>query len=63
MGRGDGGHGADTYLTWTIRRGAGGTVVRLSVDEPGDDDGAEVEDAWLPVLGDLHALLAGAEVP
>jgi uncharacterized protein YndB with AHSA1/START domain len=61
----EGGHGADTYLTWTIRRGAGGSVVRLVVDEPdgdGEADEAEVEDVWLPVLADLHALLAGAEV-
>jgi uncharacterized protein YndB with AHSA1/START domain len=61
----EGGHGPDTYLTWTIRALDGGSVVRLYVDEPGgasDDERREVEDAWLPVLADLHALLAGAEV-
>jgi uncharacterized protein YndB with AHSA1/START domain len=57
----DGGHGPDTYLTWTIRPGRAGTgsLVGLAVDEPGGDaDRAAVEDDWLPVLADLHALLA-----
>jgi uncharacterized protein YndB with AHSA1/START domain len=57
----DGGHGPDTYLTWTIRpsRAGTGSLVGLAVDEPGGDaDRAAVEDDWLPVLADLHALLA-----
>jgi len=59
----DGGHGPDTYLTWTIRPVGAGSVVRLYVDSPGgavDED--EVEEHWLPVMADLFALLAGAEV-
>src|SRR5262245_5701150 len=57
----DGGHGPDTYLTWTIRPGrdGAGSLVHLAVDEPwGDSRRAEVEDDWLPALADLHALLA-----
>jgi uncharacterized protein YndB with AHSA1/START domain len=61
----EGGHGPDTYLTWTIRPAAahGGAVVGLAVDEladgkDGDADARAVEDDWLPPLADLHALLA-----
>jgi len=59
----DGGHGPDTYLTWTIRPVGTGSVVRLYIDQPGGAiDEVEVEDHWLPVMADLYALLAGAEV-
>lgn len=47
-----------TYLTWEIRSGGTGTVVRLYVDEP---DVAfpthEEEDVWLSVIADLRSLL------
>ena len=46
---GGGGDDDPTYVTWTLLRVDGGTLVRLLVDEiDGDDDEATV--AWLPVL-------------
>jgi uncharacterized protein YndB with AHSA1/START domain len=50
-------HDPATFLTWQLRTGAGGTTLRLQVDEiegSGDDD---AEDTWLPVLAALRALL------
>lgn len=52
-------------MTWELRAAAGGTVVRLYVDEPGDEDAGErqeVEDTWLASLADLQGILA-AGVP
>jgi uncharacterized protein YndB with AHSA1/START domain len=53
--------GTCTYLTWGLREGCGGTVVRLRVEEghatPSDDE--ELEDAWLPALRALEAVLQG----
>jgi uncharacterized protein YndB with AHSA1/START domain len=49
-----------TFLTWQLRTGAGGTTLRLQVDEiegSGDDD---AEDTWLPVLAALRVLLGPA---
>jgi len=59
----EGGHGPSTIVTWELRPAAGGTVVRLYVDEPGaeGDDGRDVEEAWLPTLAGLQGVLA-AEV-
>jgi uncharacterized protein YndB with AHSA1/START domain len=53
--------GTCTYLTWDLRPGCGGTVVRLRVEEshacPTDDQ--ELEDTWLPALQALEAVLQG----
>ena len=52
------GSGCCTYLTWTLRGCAAGTVVRLDVAET--DTGtteADLEEVWLPVLDRLGALL------
>jgi uncharacterized protein YndB with AHSA1/START domain len=56
----DGGHGPATYLTWEIRAVDGGSIVHLDVDEPVEagDGGREAEEAWLPVLAGLQALVA-----
>lgn len=53
------GSGTCTYLTWTVRTGEEGTVVRLLVEEsdPSRGSEAELEDVWLPVLQRLDALL------
>jgi uncharacterized protein YndB with AHSA1/START domain len=50
-----------TYLTWELREGASGTVVRLTVQEgpAGPTDDEELEDVWLPTLKALEALLLG----
>lgn len=52
------GSGTCTYLTWQVRAGDDGTVVRLDVQEaPGAGTEAELEDVWLPVMQRLGALL------
>jgi len=53
------GSGTCTYLTWSLRPSAEGTVVRLDVEEshPADGCPAELEEVWLPVLQRLGALL------
>jgi uncharacterized protein YndB with AHSA1/START domain len=53
--------GTCTYLTWELREGCSGTVVRLRVEEgnacPTDQE--ELEDTWLPALAALEAVLQG----
>jgi uncharacterized protein YndB with AHSA1/START domain len=53
------GCGTCTYLTWTVRAGAAGTVVRLDVEESDarSSSEAELEDVWLPVVQRLGELL------
>jgi hypothetical protein len=52
-----------TFVTWRIRaigdKTAGGSIVRLYVDEPqpGADTPEEAEDAWLPVLAARQTVL------
>lgn len=52
---------ACTYLTWELREACGGTVVRLRVEESvaGATDEEELEEAWLPALAALEAVLQG----
>ena len=54
------GSGTCTYLTWRVRAGDDGTVVRLDVEEAPGSSAAdtELEDVWLPVLQRLGALLS-----
>jgi uncharacterized protein YndB with AHSA1/START domain len=51
----------ETFVTWEIHDAGtapgDGSIVRLYVDE--DADG-QTESAWLPVISNLHALLAAA---
>jgi uncharacterized protein YndB with AHSA1/START domain len=48
----------ETYLTWDIRASASGAVVRLYVDQPDGDDGAEeLEETWLSVVDRFQSLL------
>jgi uncharacterized protein YndB with AHSA1/START domain len=51
--------GAATYLTWTLRPTAGGTTVRLRVDETDAYYGCEddLEDIWLPAMERLVVML------
>jgi uncharacterized protein YndB with AHSA1/START domain len=53
------GSGTCTYLTWQVRAGDDGTIVRLDVEESDATGGnaAELEDVWLPVLQRLAELL------
>jgi uncharacterized protein YndB with AHSA1/START domain len=57
--------GEVTYLTWTIRPTAPGSIVHLFVDEFGDEDDDkgddEYEDLWLPVLDGLQHQLRDAQ--
>lgn len=54
--------GTCTYLTWTVRAGEAGTVIRLDVEE--SDAGAssedELEEVWLPVQQRLGEVLREA---
>lgn len=50
------GSGTCTYLTWSVRDGDDGTVVRLDVEER-DSSESELEDVWLPVLDRLAEVL------
>ena len=45
----------EAYVTWEVLGDAGGTVVRLYVDEPGE---AAVETAWAEVVARLESVLA-----
>jgi uncharacterized protein YndB with AHSA1/START domain len=53
------GSGTCTYLTWTVRACADGTVVRLDVEESDAraTSDTELEDVWLPVLQRLGDVL------
>jgi uncharacterized protein YndB with AHSA1/START domain len=53
------GSGTCTYLTWHVREGAEGTVVRLDVAESDPTSSAEsdLEVVWLPVLERLGQVL------
>jgi uncharacterized protein YndB with AHSA1/START domain len=53
--------GCCTYLTWHLRAACAGTVIRLTVEEPGGrpEDLEQLEDAWLPALQALEAVLLG----
>jgi uncharacterized protein YndB with AHSA1/START domain len=55
----DQGSGTCTYLTWDLRTNFAGTVVRLRVEEgdAGSADDEELEDAWLPAMAALEAVL------
>lgn len=53
----DAGSGTCTYLTWSLRGTARGTVVRLQVEEAGSG-AAELDEVWLPVLDRLAGLLS-----
>jgi uncharacterized protein YndB with AHSA1/START domain len=46
-----------TFLSWRLRAAAGGTTLRLQVDEIDGSSDDEAEDAWLPILAALHTLL------
>jgi uncharacterized protein YndB with AHSA1/START domain len=46
-----------TYLSWRLRAAAGGTTLRLQIDEIDGSSDDEAEDTWLPILAALHALL------
>ena len=50
-----------TYVTWEVSAAVGGSLVRLSVDEPDDltsqGPGPEAADAWSGVLDGLAAVL------
>jgi hypothetical protein len=52
-------HDPATFLTWQLRATAGGTTLRLQIDEieGSSDDDAAAENTWLPVLAALSALL------
>jgi uncharacterized protein YndB with AHSA1/START domain len=54
--------GTTTYLTWSVRAGEDGTVVRLDVEEAdcGRSTEDELEDIWLPVLERLGDVLREA---
>lgn len=55
--------GGVTFVAWQVREAAGGSVVRLTVEEPGATED-ELEDVWLPVLAALGEVLAApAETP
>jgi uncharacterized protein YndB with AHSA1/START domain len=55
--------GAIAYLTWEVRPSPTGSVVRLSVDEFGDDTEEDAEDVWLPVLKAFGARLQRGPAP
>ena len=54
----DGGTGADTYVTWSIRNIPTGSLVQLHVDELDADRDDEVESAWMPILRRLQGVLS-----
>ena len=49
--------GESTYVTWELRGGAAGAVVRLYVDETTPSADEDAEDVWLPILGRLTDLV------
>ena len=50
-------HDPPTFLTWQLRAAAGGTTLRLQIDEIDGSSDDEAEDTWLPILTTLHTLL------
>jgi hypothetical protein len=53
--------GCCTYLTWHLRAACAGTVIRLTVEEPGGEPEnlEQLEDTWLPALRALEQVLQG----
>ena len=49
----------EVYVTWEVERCATGSIVRLSIDECGHSDAAQVKESWLPVVSALRGLLVG----
>lgn len=45
--------GEATLVTWEVRERAGGSIVRLFVDDTSPTVEAEAEDIWLPILSKL----------
>jgi uncharacterized protein YndB with AHSA1/START domain len=48
----------EVYVTWEVEACGSGSLVRLSVDECGHSDRAQVEASWQPVVTALQGLLA-----
>jgi uncharacterized protein YndB with AHSA1/START domain len=46
-----------TFLSWRLRATAGGTTLRLQIDEFDGSSDDEAEDTWLPILAALRTLL------
>jgi hypothetical protein len=46
-----------TVLTWQLRTTAGGTTLRLQIDEIEGSSDDDAEDTWLPVLAALRTVL------
>jgi uncharacterized protein YndB with AHSA1/START domain len=46
-----------TFLSWRLRAAAGGTTLRLQIDEIDGSSDDEAEDTWLPILAALRTLL------
>jgi len=55
------GAGPCRIVTWALRVGPAGTVVRLAIDDVDGDSVEEVEDAWLPILDALRLVLASPD--
>jgi hypothetical protein len=53
----DGGLGPATYITWEIRSGTTGSIIRVYVDGFDSDGDGELEDIWLPALARFQAAL------
>lgn len=50
-----------TEVTWQVRAVDGGVLVGLTVHDPDNGWDAEVENAWLPLLGRLARMLSAAD--
>jgi uncharacterized protein YndB with AHSA1/START domain len=42
------------YLTWLLRPRVEGCICRLHIDETEASDSGELEDFWLPIVGELQ---------
>lgn len=49
--------GESTFVTWELRGGEAGAVVRLYIDETTPSAEEDAEDVWLPILGRLTDLV------